>query len=82
MAQWVKNLTRIHEDVVGSLALLSGLRIQRRHELWYRSQTWLRSAVAVVQAGSCSFNSTPNLGTSYATDVTLKRKKKRMNLLP
>ena len=33
---------------VQSLALLSGLRIQHFHELWYRSQTRLRSCVAVA----------------------------------
>ena len=33
---------------VWSLALLSGLRIQRCRELWCRLQTWLGSHVAVV----------------------------------
>ena len=33
---------------VWSLALLSGLRIWHCHELWYRSQTWLASGVAVA----------------------------------
>ena len=35
MAQWLTNPTRNHEVVVQSLALLSGLRIRHRHELWY-----------------------------------------------
>ena len=35
---------------VQSLALLSGLRIQHCHELWCRSQMWLRSRVAVAVA--------------------------------
>ena len=35
---------------VQSLALLSGLRIQPGHELWYSSQTWFGSAVAVAVA--------------------------------
>ena len=39
---------------VGSLALLSGLRICRSHELWCRSQTQLGSYVAVAVASSCS----------------------------
>ena len=30
-----------------SLASLSGLRIQHHRELWCRSQTWLRSRIAV-----------------------------------
>ena len=51
---------------VQSLALLSGLRILRCGELWYRLQTWLRSgmAVAVEWAGSYSSDSTSSLGTS------------------
>ena len=36
MVQLLTNLTSIHEDAVRSLALLSGLRIQRGRELWYR----------------------------------------------
>ena len=34
--------------LVRSLALLSGLRIQRCHKLWCRSQTWVQSRVAVA----------------------------------
>ena len=51
---------------VRSLAPLSGLRIWCCRELWCRSQMWLGSgiAVALVQAGGCSSNSTPSLGTS------------------
>ena len=49
---------------VQSLALLSGLRIWQCHELWCRSQTQLRSHVAVVWVYSCSSDSTPSLGTS------------------
>ena len=49
---------------VRSLASLSGIRIQRYHELWCRSQMWLRSdvVVAVVEAGSYSSDQTPSLG--------------------
>ena len=43
VAQWLTNPTRNHEDVGLILASLSGLRILRCHELWYRLQTWLRS---------------------------------------
>ena len=40
---------------VQSLALISGLKIRRCCELWWcRSQTLLGSAVAVVEASSCS----------------------------
>ena len=35
---------------VQSLALVSGLRIQRCCEPWYRLQMWLRSGVAVAMA--------------------------------
>ena len=51
---------------VQSLAPLSGLRIQRCHELWYRLQTQLGSqvAVAVALAGSCNREPAPSLGTS------------------
>ena len=52
--------------LVRSLALLSGLRIQRCHELLCRLQTWLRSGVAVTVAKASSYRSnwTPSLGTS------------------
>ena len=42
------NLTSNHELQIPSLALLSGLRIWRYCELWCRSQTPLRSDVAVA----------------------------------
>ena len=47
--------------LVRFLASLSGLRILRCCELWYRLQMWLGSGVgvAVAQAGSGSSNSTP-----------------------
>ena len=63
---------------VRSLALLSGLRIWWCRELWCWSQTRLGSgvAVAVVQAGSRSSNSTPNLGTSICRECSPKKQKK------
>ena len=42
---------------VWSLALLSGLRIQHCHELWYRLQTWLRCGIAVTVAVASSYSS-------------------------
>ena len=48
MAHWLANLTGNHEVAGSILALLSGLRIQRCHELWCRLQMWLRSRVAVA----------------------------------
>ena len=64
---------------VQSLASFSRLKIRCCHELWYRSQTCLRSfvAVAVVQAGSCSSDSTPSLGTSICCRNGPKKKKKK-----
>ena len=50
------SLTLCMRTQVRSLASLSGLRIKRCHELWCRSQLWLRSsvAVAVAQVGNYS----------------------------
>ena len=68
---------------VRSLALFSELRIQHCHELWCRSQLWLRSgiAVAVVEAGSCSLIGPLAWEPPYAAGVALKwkEKKKKMN---
>ena len=59
------NLTSIREDM-GSIPDLSGSGNWRCCELWRRSQTQLRSdiAVAEAQASSYSSDSTPSLGTS------------------
>ena len=48
MAHWLTSPTRNHEVAGSSLALLSGLRIQRCCELWCRLQMRLRSGVAVA----------------------------------
>ena len=45
MVQCFTNLPRIREDVGSSPASHSGLRIRRCRELWWRSQTWLGSAL-------------------------------------
>ena len=69
-------LTSIHKDVgCPSLALLRYLRIQCCHELWCRSKMQLGSciALAVVEACSCSSDSTPSLETSICHDAALKR---------
>jgi len=56
VAQWVKNLTSICEDVGLILASLSGLRILCCYKLWRRCQMLLGSGVAVTvaKAGTCS----------------------------
>ena len=48
MAQWLTNPTRIYEHVGSIPGLLSGLRIWHCCELWCRSQTRIRSQVAVA----------------------------------
>ena len=55
---------------VQSLASLGGLGSHRCHELWCKSQTWLRShvAVAVAQTNGYSSNSNPSQGTSMCRE--------------
>ena len=71
---------------VRSMVSFSGLRILHCHELQCRLQKRLRSyvAVAVVQGGSYSSDSTPSLGTSICSYVCgpKKTKKRKVNLLP
>ena len=70
---------------VRSLASFSGLRIQHCCRLWWRSQIWLRSviAVAAAQAGSCSFNSTTSPGTFICCGCSPnKRGEKKKKLSP
>ena len=64
---------------VRPLALLRGLRIRPCCELWCRSQTRLGSgvAVAVVEAGSCSSDSAPSLGTSICCGSGPKEQNKQ-----
>ena len=66
---------------VQSLPSLSGLWIRCCCKLWCRSQTQLRSgvAMAVVQASSYSSNWTPSLGTSISCKYGPKRTKKQTN---
>ena len=65
---------------VRSLASLSGFRIWRCLELLRRVQTWLRSgvAVAVVESGGYSSDSTPSLETSICRRCCLKSQKNKI----
>ena len=73
IAQWKQIPLRSMRTQVQSLALLSELRIWHCCELWCRSQTRLRSGIAVtaVQASSYSSDSTPNLGILHVLQVQL-----------
>ena len=74
------NLTG-NQEVEGSIPGLAQCRLRIWHccELWCRSQTWLvsRIAVAVGQAGSCSSDLTPSLGTSICHGCCPKKQKKK-----
>ena len=63
---------------VRSLALLSGLGIQRGRELWCGLQMRLgsRVAVALVQAGGYSSDSTPAWEPPYAMGAAQRNSKK------
>ena len=79
MAQRKQNQLVSMRMQVQSLASISGSGNPRCHELWCRSQMWLKSpvAVAVVSAGSCSSNSAPSLGTSMCRRCGPKKQRKR-----
>ena len=66
------------------LAFFSGSVIWRCCELWCRLQIRLEYclavAVAVAEAGSCSSDSTPSLGTSICCKYGPKNQKKKKNL--
>ena len=70
---------------VRPLALLSGLRIRRCHELWCRLQMRLRSgvavAVAVVEAGGYSSAPIRPLAWEppYSAGVALEKAKRQKN---
>ena len=73
VAQWLVNPASIHEDAGLILASLSGLRIQRCHELWYRLKMWLWGRpTAAVPIGR-----TPSLGTSMCRRCSPKRQKRQ-----
>ena len=75
VAQWVKNLTSIHEDAGLIPGLVQGVKNWHCCELQYRLQTQLESgiAVAVAQASSWSSYLTPSPGTSLRHRCTHKK---------
>ena len=74
VAQQVKNVASIREDAD---LIPGGLGTWCCHKLQHRSQRQLRSHVAVagVQPTSCSYDSTPSLGTSICCENGLKKKR-------
>ena len=66
---------------VQSLASLGGLRVRSWRDLWCRSKMRLGSdvAMAVVQTGTCSSDSTPSLGTSICRGCGPKKTKRPKN---
>ena len=79
VAQWKQIQLVSMRMQVQSLASLSRLRIWRCLELQCRSQMWLGSSVAVamVEVGSCSSDSTPSLGTSVCSEGSPKKTKRK-----
>ena len=69
---------RIQLGTTRLLASLSGLRLWRCHELWYRLQMRLGSHVAVAVAVPCSYSSdsTSSLGTSICCGHGPEKQKK------
>ena len=80
LAQWVKNLTSIHDDVDSIPDLVQ----------WIKDPALPPAAAQVADvagiwhgcgcgaASSCSSNLTPSPGTLYAAGVVLKRKKEKI----
>ena len=70
---------------VPSLASFGGLRIRHCRELWYRSQTQLRSCIAVAVCGvgqqlQVQFNPQPGNWSGTALNSKKKKKKKHIHL--
>ena len=72
-----KNSTSVLRMWIPFLTLLGGLRLGHCYELWCRLQMQIRShvAVAVAEAGRCSSNLIPSLGTSICCEFGPKRQK-------
>ena len=85
VAQRVKDRTFVSMRIrVGSLARLSGLRVQRCCKLWHRLQMRLRSGVALAVASAAVAALIRPLAQElpYATGVAIKRKKSKLENEP
>ena len=85
---WLSGLTTQQvsmRTLVQSLALLSGLRIRHCHELWCRSQMWLRCHIAEAWGMLAAIALIQPLAWElpYANSATLKTKgKAKMPVFP
>ena len=77
VAQGVKNLTSVHEDVGSTLASPSGLRIRCFRELWCRSQTGLDLALLWLRPAATAPIPSLVWELTHAARVALKSKTRK-----